>query len=313
MRDSLTRFAARLPGWFWMVLCAACFATAGALARILVREHDVHVFWVGFVRFGVGMLLIAGPALLGAWSLRIHNKPLWVVRGITGSSGVLLFFVAVAYVGVGRGTVLTYLMSLFGAVSGIYILKERPSNTVFAAVLLGTVGVLMACSSGIPQGAEWAPLGAALLSGVTLSLVRRLRRTDTNVVALFSQTVFGTLLLVGPAMTQQGPTGAATWALLLVMCLIDTCGTLTMTQGLSMLPVARGGALMMLTPVFALIAGAVFLNEWLTPRQSLGCALVISASLIAVIARASPPPSIPGRTPAPRKAAPPSQRADAER
>lgn len=299
----------RVPGWVWMVLCAMLFATMGMLTKVLVVHHGVNVFWIGFVRFLLGTAIILIPGWLGAWSLKIHHRPLFVLRGLAGSSGVFLIFVAIAYVGLGRGMVLAYLMGVFGALSGIYILKEKPTAAVFAAVILGTLGVLLGCGARLPQGAEWYALGAAVLSGVTLSLVRLMRRTDSNPVVLLSQGVWGTLILALPALLHEPPQAAIAWAILLGLSLIDIAGQLCMTQGLSMLVVARGAALMMLTPIFSLLAGVMLLGERLTSVQWLGCALVLGASLVAIVGRrgaingtAPLPPSDPDQTPAPRMA-----------
>ncbi len=278
----------RLPGWLWMILCAVQFSTMGLLVRVLIHQHDVSVFWIGFVRFALGAVVVLIPGMLGAWSLRIHNKPLWVARGVIGSSGVFCIFLAVAFVGLGRGMVLAYLMGLFGALSGIFILGERPGTRIFGAVLLATVGVLLSCNVELPHGAEWFALAAAVLSGTTLSLIRRLRRTDSNPIVVLSQGLFGTLILIGPALMHDMPATRLAWGLLLLASCVDIGGQFCMSQGLGMLPVARGAALMMLTPIFSLLLGALALGEDLTVLQWSGCAMVLSASAVAVMARGRP-------------------------
>lgn len=274
-----------VPGWMWMVLCALLFATVGFLLKMLVSEYQVNVFWVGLVRFSLGTVVMGLPGLAGVWSLRIHNRLLWIARGILGASGVFLGYVAIIYVGLGRGMMLTYLMGVFGAVSGIFILKERPSATIFAAVVGATLGGLLSCEAQFPQGAEWFALAAAMLSGITLSLVRRLRRHHGNPVVLLSQNVFGVLILVGPAVMYAPPHTIAAWTLLLLLCIADIAGQLCMTQGLAMCPVARGGTLMMLAPIFGLLAGTMLLGERLTLTQWIGSAMVLVASTITVIVR----------------------------
>ena len=278
-----------IPGWLWMVCCALLFSVAGILIKILVVGHGANVFWIGWVRFGLGLLLMTLPGLAGMWSLRVYNRGLFVARGVVGSSGVFLMYVAIAYIGLGRSMVLAYLMGLFGALSGVFILRERPSRLVLGAVVLTTTGVLLSCRARLPWGAEWAALGTAVLSGITLSLVRRLRRTDSVPVVLLSQSLFGTLLLAVPALLSPMPRGAVVWALMLCVGGADVAGQLCMTQGLSRLPVARGAALMMLTPVFSLLAGTALLGEVLVPVQWLGCAMVLAASLLAMVRRPGSP------------------------
>jgi drug/metabolite transporter (DMT)-like permease len=271
-----------------MTLVAVQFSIMGMLVRMLILDHDVSVFWIGLVRFALGAAIVAAPGLLGAWPIKVHNKPLWVLRGVIGSSGVFCIYIAITYVGLGRGMVLAYLMGLFGALSGVFILREKLSAKIFGAVLLATVGVLLSCNADLPRGAEWFALAAALLSGTTLSLIRRLRRTDSNQMVVLSQGVFGTLILIVPAMMHDAPFTLAAWAMLLGASMIDIGGQFCMSHGLSLVPVARGAALMMLTPIFSLLLGTAFLDETLSPMQWFGCAMVLAASMIAIVVRNKP-------------------------
>lgn len=278
----------RISGSFWMVACAASFCAMGILVRELVVTHGVNVFWIGWVRFLAGLAVMVVPAWLGAWSLRVHNKPILVARGILGSLGIFLFFVAVGSVGLGRGTVLFYLMGVFGTLAGIVMLKEHPRPVVWLAVLLSVFGVLLSSNAGFPRGGEWAALGGALCSGITLALVRLLRRTDSNQVTFYGQGLWGSLLLAIPALLSPVPLGMEIWFMLLAMSAFDIVGQLFMTQALAMIPVARGGSLMMLIPIFSLLVGVVAFGEVLSVLQWIGCLLVIVASFLAIVSRARP-------------------------
>ena len=76
--------------------------------------------------------------------------------------------------------------------------------------------------------------------------------------------------------------------MLVAMSALDIVGQLFMTQGLSMIPVAKGGALMMLIPIFSLLVGVIGFAESLTLLQWTGCGLVLLASFLAVISRSHP-------------------------
>lgn len=275
----------RISGSAWMVACAASFCAMGILVRELVVTHSVNVFWIGWIRFLAGLAVMVIPAWFGAWSLRVHNKPVLVARGILGSLGIFLFFVAVGSVGLGRGTVLFYLMGVFGTLAGIVLLKEHPRPVVWLAVVLSVAGVLLSSRAGFPRGGEWAALGGALFSGVTLALVRLLRRTDTNQVTFYGQGLWGSLLLAIPALLAPFPLGLEVWIMLLAMSTCDIVGQLFMTQGLAMIPVARGSSLMMLIPIFSLLVGVVAFGEILNPLQWAGCLLVLLASFLAIVGR----------------------------
>ncbi len=273
-------------GVVWLTACAALFAGMGALVRIIVVDYGANIFWVGWVRFLIGALAMLVPGLCGVWRLRIVNRRAFIARGFFGALGQFMLFVVIAYVGLGRGTVLAYLMGVVGAVSGIFILRERPRPVAFAAVGGATVGVLLSCRAGIPAGWEWLGLGAALGSGLALTFIRKLRRTDSSPVIFLSQGIFGTVLLLPFILFAALPTAPRVWGLILLLCALDIGGQMCLNQGLGRLPIARGAALMMLTPVLSLILGVVCFREVLAPLQWLGCGLVLAASLAATVARA---------------------------
>jgi len=269
-------------GVVYMILCASFFCLMGIMVRLLVVERHENVFWLGWIRFLLGGLAMWLPSLTGAWPLQVHNRRVFVLRGLIGSTGMFMLYLAIALVGLGRGTVLMYLMGVVGAVSGIWILKEKPTARLAAAVALGTVGVLLSCRSGFPRGAEWLPVIGAVCSGTTLSLVRLLRRTDTNQVVFFSQGLFGTLLLLPFLFTGRPPTSAASWGLLAVLIASDVAGQLCMNESLSRLPVAIASSLMLLTPVLSLLAGVGLFAETLTAWQWVGCGMVLGGALLSV-------------------------------
>ena len=275
-----------LGGVLFLVATAMLFALMGVLVRVLVVGRAENVFWIGWIRFVVGALAMLVPALGGAWSLRVRNRPVFVLRGVIGSTGMFLLYVVISSVGLGRGTVLVYLMAVVGAVSGVLILGEKPRPVVVFAVLLGTIGVFLSCRSGFPRGAEWLAVAGALCSGVTLSLVRLLRRTDTNQVVFCSQGVFGSLILLPFLWGAEPPHSVTSWLMIAAMIGADNAGQLCMNEGLARTPVAVGSSLMLLTPILSLFAGVLLFGEALTLVQWLGCGLVLGAAALGVLSKA---------------------------
>ena len=269
-------------GIVFMVLSASFFSLMGIMVRLLVVNHGENVYWLGWIRFVIGALAMFLPGLAGAWPLKVHNRTVFVLRGVIGSSGMFMLYLAVALVGLGRGTVLLYLMGVVGAVSGIFILKEKPHPLLAAAILLGTAGVLLSCKSGFPHGAEWLPVAGAVCSGTTLSLVRLLRRTDNNQVVFLSQGIFGALLLTPFLFSGKPPTSTGSLGLLAVLIGSDVAGQLCMNESLSRVPVALGASLMLLTPVLSLLAGVGLFAEHLTIVQWVGCFMVLVGALLSV-------------------------------
>ncbi len=274
------RLSAAIPGELWILGAVCCYSATAIMVCRLVRAGE-SIYWVGWLRF-IFALIVMLAFTVGR--VKVVNRSIFVWRGAIGSLGQFLMFTAVAWVGLGRGSVLVYLLGVVSLVAGIPLLGERPGPRVLGAVLLATIGVFGACGARWPQGAEWLALGGALCSGVAVVLVRLLRRTDGNRVSLLSQSLFGALLLTGPALIGgHAPSTPAAWGTILLLSLSDGTGQLCQSQGLARVSAARGGALFMLTPILGLLWGVAVEGEMLSPLNWLGCGLALAASLLAAM------------------------------
>ena len=264
-----------------LVAAAFLFACMGLLVKLCVEQLGVNIFWLGFLRFAIASLIIGIPGHCGAYSLKVNNRPLFVLRGVIGSTGNFLLFVAIALVGLGRGTVLIQLMGVFGALSAIFILHERLSVKLISASVIATLGVFMCCGFSLTSGYEFLALIGAVCSGLTLSFIRKLRQTDNTYVVFFSQCIFGSLLLFIPALMSPVPTQPMAWVLIPSLTLVDIAAQLFMTRGLATTPVAIGGSLLMLSPGLSLLAGLCIFKEPINAIQLSGCLLILVGSFLA--------------------------------
>jgi probable blue pigment (indigoidine) exporter len=265
-----------------VLTAAVLFSLVGVTVRFLVTCQGESVFWLGWLRFAGGGLVLLVGSMAGACSLRVNNRQVFVWRGLFGATGMFLMFVAIALVGLGRGTILIYLMVVFGAIAGVFVLGERPKATTILAIAVGLVGLSLSCRSGVPVGAEWLAVAGAVCCGVALALIRRLRRTDSNTVVFFSQCLFGSVLLLPFLARGAPPSTPMSWGVVMVMIVGDMTGSLCMNEGLSRIPVAVGGAILLLTPILSVLIGAVFFKEQLSIMQWLGALMVLGSAFLVV-------------------------------
>ena len=289
----------RVPGSAWLVLSACLFSGMGMLVRHLVTVHQADVFWMVWMRYVLGLLVVVVPAWSGVWSLQVHNRSAFAWRGVLGCLSLLGLLLVIDKVGLGRGTVLLNLSAVFATLAAIPLLRERPRPVVSVAVVCATVGVMLCSKTGWPSDWEWCALAAALFSGLTLPFIRILRRTDSNEVSLFSQCLFGALLLLPFLSLERLPVAKSTIALIVAMAACDILGQFCLSPGLKSVPVAKSTVILMLTPITSLLAGVFLFSEILTGRQWLGCATVLLSSILVIMARkpcpdiVSPPSSVP--------------------
>lgn len=279
----------RIPqtGEAWLVLCAVLQVCMGSLVVHLVSDRQADLAWMVAIRFLIGLGLMILPALAGHWSLRVHNRAAFVGRGVFGAAGMLVYFIVINKIGLGRGTVLSNLAAVFATFAAIPLLKEWPRPAAWFAVVLATLGALGCSASGVPAGWEWLALLGALFGGLTFPFIRKLRQTDSNQVAFLSQCVFGLVMVLPFLQLARWPATADIWGMMLGMIACDIASQFCLSHGLASVPVARGMTILLLIPVLSLLAGVVLFGEHLSLRQWLSCVLVLAAAALAVLARAS--------------------------
>ena len=274
-------FTQKMPGWTWFVINSLFACIMGMLTKELAVYRGVPIIWIIFSRYSLGILGMSLPSLAGAWSLKVRNRGVFLLRGIFGSVSQFFFFFSIVNVGLGRGTVLFNLVSLFAAISGIFILGEKPKTIVALAVLGGTIGVWLCFNLSLPRSAEWLTLLGAFIGGISLSLIRRLRRTDSNQVTFLSHSFFGCIIFLIPALLTPPPREAGIWMLILLLSLADILALLSLQQGLSKTPIAVGAALITMTPIASLLIGFLMFDERLLIVQWMGSILVLASAILA--------------------------------
>lgn len=244
--------------------------------------------------------LLALPLLwpLVARERHREGRPSWRRRRIAVAAGVLfagdglLWTQAIFEVGAGLSTVLVNAQVIIVPLLALLVDRERPGRAfvtivpVMAAGIVLTGGVFEAGATGSDpaMGTIHAVLAALCYSGF-LFLLRRGGHTG-QVIQSYRDVIFATAIvaLVAGALW-QGVTLAPGWVPLGWLALTAACGQvlgwLLIALASPKLSSTAGAALLMLTPVGALVLSALVLGERPTALQLLGSALVLASAWIA--------------------------------
>ncbi|MBN2450392.1 MAG: DMT family transporter [Lentisphaeria bacterium] len=257
------------------------------LMSVLVRRaSDIDSFMVAQFRFLIGLALLGTAALSGRIRLEFRNSRLLFLRGLTGGVAVFLFYVSIARLGLGKGTVISYCYPVFATLFGAFYLRERLTFVRGAAVAAALGGiVLLAVGGNGGPGTGWGGLGhyellailGAALSGAAVTIVRKLHQTDTTYAIFCAQCVVGLWLVIIPANVSGDSLGYGGGAMLLVIGVLAAGGQLLMTEGYRHVSVTTGSLLGMLVPVLNLAVGTLFFGERMSGRGLLGSAVVLAA------------------------------------
>lgn len=223
-----------LKGIAAMIAGMAFLTLSDAISKYLVEAHPVGqvmclrqaaclLFVVPFVWRGSG---------LGV--LRPHNLSLQIARGFVFLISGSFIIWALSVLPLPTVTAITFVAPILIALLSAPMLGERVNAVLWAATLLGFVGVLAIIRPGSADF-HWTlllPVGAAVFSSVRDVMARILARTDNSVATLF----WGSLvLMIGAGFSAfwgWKPVSAAQWGWYLLGGAVNFCAHFLIIEAL---------------------------------------------------------------------------------
>ena len=247
-----------------------------------------------------GLRFLLAGAILRAWLVARHGRAaLRVDRAQLGGAalvGMLLLAGGNGLVVLAERTVPSGLTALVIASVPLWIVvfrlvaRDRVATSLIGGVLVGFAGVAILV---VPRGAsgEVDPIGLFMLVGATFSWALgtfaspRLRTPRDPLASTTVQMLAGGALLVGIALAigepgRADPSNFST-ASLVAMAYLVVFGSLVAFSAYTWLlqhaPVSVVATYAYVNPVVAVLLGAVFLSEVITPSMLIGAAIILAA------------------------------------
>lgn len=266
------------------------YMSLGALAFTIMNTMVKHlaefnVYEIVFFR-GLGSLLIT-MALIYRLKLPIfgNQKKLLVIRAITGTSSMTLFFASMKYLSAATAVSLRYLAPIFSAVFAIYFLKEKIKLPQWLFFIISFTGVLIlkgfdANVSNIGLGLIMA---AAVLSGLVYISISKIGPRDHPLIIInyfmFTATVFGGIMAIPYWQSPQG----LDWAFLTTLGIFGFVGQFFMTKAFQIAANNLVAPLKYLEVLFTGIIGFLWLGESYTIWSLLGILLIVTGLVSNVV------------------------------
>ncbi|MBN1670608.1 MAG: DMT family transporter [Kiritimatiellae bacterium] len=265
------------------------------MAVLVKRGAHINPFRIVLFRFVIGLAVLATAALFRKIRLTFTNSRLLFWRGTIGGVSVFLFFLAIAKLGMGKGTVISFSYPIFASILSAVFLRERigPLKAVFIVTAFAGIYLLaFSNESGELQAFatgqyEWLAILGAGCAGAAVVMVKKLHDTDSTYAIFLAQCALGLWLVVVPANVAVDAIGYSGGVLLLAIGLVAAIGQLFMTEGYRHLSVTTGSLLGMLVPVLNFAVGALVFEEPVSLRRIIGAAVIV-ASCVGVIVRGAP-------------------------
>jgi drug/metabolite transporter (DMT)-like permease len=235
------------------------------------------------------------PVLLvkGVWTdFARRYRPILLVGLLNSGIPFALFAFAVMHITTGLTSILNATVPLTGALVAWIWLKDRPGGSRMLGLLIGFVGVALlvigksgfsadAMASAVTPGMSLLAMGACLLAtlsyGIAASFTKRYL-TGAHPLATATGSQIGAALGLALPMLwlwpEQTVSGGAWAALAAVALLCTSIAYILFFRIIERAGPSRALTVTFLVPVFALLYGALFLDERITPWM-VGCGLVI--------------------------------------
>lgn len=264
-----------------LVLTTVMWGGSFLFNKIGMREIPPVQFF--FFRFALAALLMGVVCIPRLPRLNRDIVKRGAVVGLALAAVNLTFVLGVSGTTISRAGYLNNLFVLFIPLFSFVVWRERLDRITFAGVLVAVAG-LWALASGGAEGFNRGDLLSTVCAGfiaVHIIAVSRVLRDEDVYLVTFVQ--FATVALAGAAITLALPwppfTIGAAGAWSLAYCAIFPtviCFTLQNAFQRFTTP-TRAGLIYTLDPVWSMLAGVFILGERLTPRELVGCMLILAA------------------------------------
>jgi drug/metabolite transporter (DMT)-like permease len=275
------------------VLLAAIWGSSFLFMRVAVVEFGALP--TAAVRVAVASLFLL-PLLwwrgLGP-QLRRHWKAILAVGLLNSGIPFALFSFALLSITTGLSAILNATVPLFGAVVAWLWLKDRPTGSRTLGLAVGFLGVALLAwdkasfrpdASGVAPGwAVLACLGATICYAIAASATKRYLTGIPPLVTATGSQIGATLGLALPALwfwPAQMPGTQAWLAVIVVGILCTGVAYVLYFRLIEQTGPARALAVTFAVPVFALLYGAMFLGESVTPWMLLCGGIIVCGTAL---------------------------------
>lgn len=216
-----------------------------------------------------------------------NNKKLLIMRGLTGSVGLFLYFYTVQHMPLATAVTIQYLSPIFSTILAIFILKENVRKIQWLLLAISFIGVAVIKWSDTRVDLTLLLIGvtSAFFSGLAYNVIGKLRGQDHPMVIVFYFPLV-TVPAILPFVIYQWTTPTLIdWLPIIGMGVCTQFAQLYMTKAYLSENVASVSIINYVGMIYALILGAIFFDEYFTYSTFIGMGLVMLGVLLSVIVK----------------------------
>lgn len=274
--DAAGRLARRLGARSLLFGSGILFGLSAVLAKLATRGPDgMSGAQATTVRFGLGVLFVLLLFRLRPGTFRPVKGWLLASRGFFGGLAALLYFVAIAAIPPGEATLLNNTFPIWAVVISFFLLRERPTLHLAAALAVASAGVFLVMGGGHARFhlgfGQGIAIVSAIFGGAAVTSIRALRATD-NAPTIFFAFSIGGLVVSLPFAWGGWPVAPLPWIAAGAMGVVAFGAQLLMTQAYGELSVPEAALWQQLNPI-ATYGWSLTIGERITPWTIVGVLL----------------------------------------
>lgn len=283
----------KFKGYLLAAIAAAAYGTNPAFA-IPLYDQGMNPNSVLLFRYILGLPILAVLVKSRGYSLSISWNVFCQVAilGILVAFSSLSLFVSFNFMNSGIASTLLFIYPILTAVMMVFFFHEKLKRTILLCLLLMCCGLFLLIRAN--DGSTLNPYGCLLVmvSALTYALYlvmvnvsRTIRDIPTSKLLFYvlgvGSLVYVVLAIGGTSVTL--PVQASGWINIAALALIPTLLSFACTTAAIKIIGSTSTAILgALEPVTALILSVAILGQSITPREILGCLLIMIATMLVV-------------------------------
>ncbi|MBO8091754.1 MAG: DMT family transporter [Prosthecochloris sp.] len=267
-----------------MIIASACFATMAALIKAVGPSLPIPE--IIFFRSIMPLPFFLGILIARKQRLIAHAWKTLLLRALFGFLAMSGFYYALTHMPLAESVFLGRTQPLILAILAPWIVHEKPTGAVWAAIFTGLLGIALIIQPSFGWlPAVWASIGAASASAMAHLLVRKLNRTDEPLTIVTNFFMVSALLSSIWTAPQFVMPRADLWLLLGAIALFSTAGQYLMTLAYRMDHAPVVAAASYASIIFSILYGYLFWQEVPPPLAWAGGTLIVAGSFILIRSR----------------------------
>ena len=204
------------------------------------------------------------------------------LRGITGSIALFFVYESLQRISIPEATVIQYLYPIFTAIFGLFLLNEKLSRNIIAAIFFGLAGVytifefpfILSNESILIEDLSIALIGACL-TGAAYVLIRKASKLGESPYTIMFYFPLLSVLISLPFIFSTWTTPSKLcWIYIFFVGVFTQLGQLFLTFGYKILPAGKAASTSYVQVPFSIIAGMILFNDSLTLHFVIGSGVI---------------------------------------